>query len=405
LRRKAVSITFTEEQLSLRKVAQQFFENEVKPVMAELDARPNPKDCYPTDLVRKGSEIGLRTLAIPQEYGGAAADVATKALLLATMSEIEAGTAKIFSQCWKVSQAIAQAGTEEQKKRFLTAFAADDDFTCSIMITEPDAGSDNMLPYTAPEAGIATIAVPDGDSYVLNGAKALSSLAGISKLLLVFARTDRTVPARQGTTTFLVPHDLPGISYGHVYNKMGFRLYPNGDTFFDNVRVPKEFMLGRLNGGFDTFAKIFRGSVEIPSTYLGLCKAIYRIALDYAYQRVQGGKPIIEHQSVGLMLAEIAMQIETLEGYLWDTVFHIQHDANYDVKKTRFGKIFACDCGIKAITLGLDILGGLGIMRDHPMEKLVRDTLTFLHGDGTNSLNKLRVVPLLSQHDSLAEMD
>ena len=400
-----MSVKFTNEQLRLNKVAREFFEKEVKPVMAEIDARPNPKDCYPGDLVRKGSEVGLRTLAIPEEYGGAAADVITKALLLATMSEIEAGTAKIFSQCWKVSHAIAEAGTEEQKKRFLPEFAADHDYTCSIMITEPEAGGDNLLPYNAPGAGIATTAVPDGDYYVLNGKKAYSSLVGFSKLLLVFARTDQSLPVRQGSTTFLVPHDLPGISYGRVYNKMGFRLYPNGETSFDNVRVSKEFMLGRLNGGFETFSKIFRGSVEIPATYLGICKAMYRIALDHAQQRVQGGKPIIEHQSVGLMLAELAMLVETLAGYLWDTAYHIKNDPDYDVKKTRFGKILACDCGVKAITLGLDILGALGIMRDHPMEKLVRDTLTFLHGDGTNSLNKLRVVPLLSQDRPLEGND
>jgi alkylation response protein AidB-like acyl-CoA dehydrogenase len=176
---------------------------------------------------------------------------------------------------------------------------------------------------------------------------------------------------------------------------MGFRLYPNGETFFDRVRVPKEYMIGEENAGFSTFSQIFRGSLEIPAMYLGICKAIYRIVLDHARQRVQGGRPIIEHQSIGIMLSEIALMIDTLEGYLWDTAGHLQNDPEFDVKKTRFGKIYSCDCVMKIILLGLDILGGSGIMRDHPMEKLVRDGLTFLHGDGTNSINKLRVVPLL----------
>lgn len=386
---------FTEEQIALRNLARDFFEKEVRPVAAAIDARPDPKDCYPGELVKKISKTGLRTLALPKEYGGLNADVATKALLLMTMCEVEAGTAKIISQCWKVSQVIVEAGTEFQKKRFLSEFADDDEYVTSILMTEPDAGSDNILPYNAPGAGVSLMAVPDGNAYILNGVKALNSLVGYSRLLLVYARTDRSLPVRRGTSTFLVPADLPGITYGQVHNKMGFRLYPNGETFFDNVRVPKEYMIGGLNTGFDTFSQIFRGSLEIPATYLGICKAIYRIVMDHARQRIQGGKPIIEHQSVGTMLAEIAMAIDTLEGYMWDTAYHLMNDRTFDPIKTRFGKIFACDCMVKCILTGLDVLGGAGIMRDHPMEKLVRDGLTFLHGDGTNSLTKLRVVPLL----------
>lgn len=389
-----MSIQFTEEQIALRDLARDFFEKEVRPVAAEIDARPDPKDCYPGELVKKMSKIGLRTLALPKEYGGANADVVTKALLLMTMCEVEAGTAKIMSQCWKVSQVIVEAGTEYQKK-FLREFAADDEYTTSILMTEPNAGSDNILPYNAPGAGVAVTAVPDGDFYVLNGAKSLNSLVSYSKLLLVYARTERSLPVRQGTSTFLVPANLPGITYGRVHNKMGFRLYPNGETFFDNVRVPKEYMIGGLNTGFETFSRIFQGSLEIPATYLGICKAIYRIVMDHAKQRIQGGRPIIEHQAVGTMLSEIAMAIDTLEGYMWDTAYHLKNDRNFDPKKTRFGKIFAGDCIVKCILLGLEILGGAGIMRDHPMEKLIRDGLTFLHGDGTNSLTKLRVVPLL----------
>jgi alkylation response protein AidB-like acyl-CoA dehydrogenase len=390
-----MSVPFTEEQIALRDLARDFFEKEVRPVMAEIDARPNPKDCYPADLVRKASEIGLRTLVLPEEYGGVAADATTRALVLATMCEVEAGTAKILSQCWKVSQLIVEAGTEYQKKKFLTEFAADPDYVCSILMTEPNAGSDNILPYNAPGAGVALTAVREGDSYILNGTKHMSSLVSFSKLLLVYARTDRSRPVRQGTSTFLVPWDLPGISYGQVHNKTGFRLYPNGETFFDRVRVSKEYMIGEENVGFDTFSQIFRGSLEIPAMYLGICKAMYRIVLEHARQRVQGGRPIIEHQSIGIMLSEIVLMIDTLEGYLWDTARHLQNDDEFDVKKTRFGKIYSCDCVVKIMLLGLDILGGSGIMRDHPMEKLARDALTFLHGDGTNSINKLRVVPLL----------
>jgi alkylation response protein AidB-like acyl-CoA dehydrogenase len=135
-----MSMQFTEEQIALRDLAREFFEKEVRPVMAEIDARPDPKDCYPAELVRKASEIGLRTLVLPEEYGGVAADATTRALVLATMCEVEAGTAKVLSQCWKVSQLIVEAGTEYQEKKFLTEFAADPDYVTSILMTEPNAG-------------------------------------------------------------------------------------------------------------------------------------------------------------------------------------------------------------------------------------------------------------------------
>ena len=133
----------------------------------------------------------------------------------------------------------------------------------------------------------------------------------------------------------------------------------------------------------------------MPATNLGICKGMYRIALDHAKKRVQGGKPIIEHAPVGLMLGEMAMVIDTLEAYTFDTAQRVKTDTNYDVKKTRFGKVFSCECLLKTIGLGLDIVGASGIMRDYPFEKLVRDGLSMLHGDGTVSLNRLRVLPLL----------
>lgn len=390
-----MDFTFTEEQLALKRMARDFFEREVRPVAAELDAQPDPKDCYPAELVRKGSKLGLRTLSIPEEYGGGAADVITKALVLSETAEVEVGTAKIFSQCWKVSQLIAEAGNEEQRKKFLTEFAEDDDYVTAISLTESTAGSENMLPYTEPDGGLMLSATRDGDDYILNGGKTWTSLVGWAKLILLFARTDKGVPVRQGSTTFLVPRDLPGISYGRVWDKMGYRLYPQGEVFFDNVRVPAAYMIGNLNEGFVSFSRIFRGSVEIPCCMVGLSRAIYNLALEHARERVSCGKPIIEHQAVGLMLTEMKMLIDLIDSYIWKVAWHVKHDPNYDIKMTRFGKVFSSDSAIKIAIHGLEVMGGAGVVRENPMEKLVRDVLTFQHGDATNRLNMLRAVPYL----------
>jgi alkylation response protein AidB-like acyl-CoA dehydrogenase len=391
-----MAVKFTDEQLGLKELAREFFEKEVRPVMAEIDARPNPKDCYPAQLIRKASEIGLKTLPLPEQYEGVDADVITQALVFTAMTEVEPGTAKVLSQCWKVSQGIMISGNDEVKKTFLAEFAKDPDYVFSISATEPNAAGDNFLPYYGIEGGVKVTAVPDGDYYVINGAKNMSSLAGFSKCLVTVTRTDRNVPAPVGTTAFLVPHNLPGISYGQVHNKMGYRAYPNGEIFFDKVRVPKEYMLGNLNGGAEVFKKVPWNPVEMQALNLGICKAIFKIALEHARQRVQGGKPIIEHESVGVMLGEMAMLIDVLEATLWDFAIAVNMNLAVDRNlKSRFARIFPRECFIRVMLFGMDVVASASIMRDHPLEKLIRDGLTFLHGDGTISMNKLRVLPML----------
>lgn len=382
---------FTDEQLAIRELAVDFFIKEVKPVAAEMDARPNPKDCYPAELIRKASKIGLRTLGLPEEYGGAGADVVTKSMVLAATTEIEPGTAKCLSQCWKVMQVINEGGTEEQKKKFFTMFAEDDDCTGSVLLTEPNAGTDTLLDPEDLKSGVSMKADEDGDCYVVNGTKHMSSLVSFSKVHILYARTDRSVPAKQGTTTFIVPvEEMSGLSYGQIHDKMGYRLYPNGETFWDNVRIPKKYILGKVNEGLSSRAQ-FGASVEIASMTLGICKAMYNIALEHAKQRVQGGKHIIHHQTVGSMLAEMKIMNDALETYLFDTAFQIRDNPKVDRSKATYTGIFSRECFMKLMLLAIDIMAGVGIMRDHPMEKFIRDGLTWLHASGTNSINRLRV--------------
>ena len=145
-------------------------------------------------------------------------------------------------------QVINEGGTEEQKKKFFTMFAEDDDCTGSVLLSEPNAGSDTLLDPEDIKAGVSMKADEDGDCYVLNGTKHMSSLIGFSKVLIVYGRTDRTVRSKDGTTTFIVPpEEMSGITYGQVHDKMGYRLYPNGESFWDNVRVPKAYILDEVN--------------------------------------------------------------------------------------------------------------------------------------------------------------
>ena len=386
---------FTEEQRAIGDLTREFMEREVAPVAAGIDARPDPRDCYPGELINKASRVGLRTIAIPEEYGGLEADTTTKTLSLWTGGQIEIGTIKCLSQCWKISTAISKCGTQAQKDKWLKMFAEDDDCVCSIVLTEPEYGSDNLLRQPDPALGMRTSAVRDGDHYVINGTKRFTSLTSFSKIVLLLARTDPKAPVHQGTTAFLVHGEEEGISYGRVHNKLGYRLYPNAESFYDNVRVHKDDVVGEVNGGFDVFASVFRGSAELTACNTGLARGLFNVCHAHAKERIQGGKPIIEHPTVQLMLSEMLMNIEVAEQFMWRICWGVEADETYNPRFTRHGKVFSDKMGLKSIELATDILGGSGIMRDFPAEKIIRDILTFLHGDGTDSLTLLRTAQTL----------
>jgi len=388
---------FTDEQLAIAERVRNFMEQEVAPVAGEIDARSDPRDCYPKELINKASKLGLRTIAVPEEYGGLGAGITTKTLALWTGAQIEVGTIKCLSQCWKVTTAIAKVGTEAQKKKWLNLFVEDDDCVCSVVMTEPAHGSNNLYRQADPRLGIATTAVKDGDYYVINGAKHFNSLVGFSKIYILLARTDPNVPVHQGTTCFLVHGDQPGVRHGVVHDKMGYRLYPTAESFYEDVRVHRDDILGKVNGGFETFATVFRGSAELPANNTGIMRGIFNTCKAHAKRRIQGGKPIIEHQNIQGMLAKMLMDIEVAEQFMWRICWGVENDPTFNPRFTRYGKVFSDKAALRVIGRALDILGGIGILRDYPVEKMIRDLLTFLHGDGTDSLNLLRAAQTLDE--------
>ncbi len=388
---------FSEEQLAIADLTRNFVEREVAPVGAEIDARPDPEDCYPGELISNASKLGLRTLALPEEYGGMGADTMTKTLALWTGGQIEIGTIKCLSQCWKATTAITKAGTRAQKDYWLKKFAADDGAVCSLASTEPDHSTENRLHGNDPKLGMHTTAVKDGDYFVINGAKRYTSLIGHSRLILFYARTDPDATMINGVTCFILGGDEEGITYGRTHNKMGYRLYPNRESFYDNVRVHKDNVLGEVNGAYAVRRHMFRGSAELAACNTALSRALYKICHDHAKERVQGGKVIIEHPTIRHMLAEMLMNIEVAEQFMWRICWGVENDDSFTSRFTRSGKVFSDKVGLKTIELGLDVLGGMGIMREGPSEKIVRDILTFLHGDGTDSAALLEAANTLDQ--------
>ena len=186
-------------------------------------------------------------MAVTKEYGGPETDFVSQVLVMVELAKADSAMAKAFSQNWKWTHLINDRCTEEQKQRFLPPFVADDTFLLGKGITEPVGGSDTRMPPDDGEIGVRLKAERHGDEWILNGDKCFIANAPVGKLFFLDARSDPTVPPRQGITTFLVPTDTPGFRFGKVFNKSGWRFYQNGEMIFENARVPHANVVGEVN--------------------------------------------------------------------------------------------------------------------------------------------------------------
>jgi alkylation response protein AidB-like acyl-CoA dehydrogenase len=392
-----IDFPLTEEQQALRTLARDFGEKEIAPIAAELDrAAPGSANAFPWEVLKKAQDVGLRNLTMPQEYGGFGADVLTQSLVLDQLAYFDFNCAKILNQLWKVVDIIARGGTKEQKDRFLPAIRDDASYLLSLCFTEPDSGSDMILPYEGPDGGMRLTADPKGDGWVLNGIKHYISLAPQAKLCLVGARTDKRIGGNKAVSVFLVPKDTPGLSVGNIHDKICNHCYPSAELVFDNVYVPKENLLGGVHG-WDHFAKASRGvgNLEIAGIGVAVARAAFENAVNFAKERVQGGKRIIQHQAVALRIADMYMLLEACDSMFWRSVLSVNRgQANAALLFAT--KVFTSESAVKIILEALQIFGGLGVMTELPMERYLRDSLLLLHGGGTADVLRIKINSVLA---------
>jgi len=384
-----------EQQLATRTMVRKFAQEYIKPITAEIDRILDVRENFPWEMFKIGSKLGLRTLALPEEYGGVDADLVTKIMVAQELGYADVSCAKIFAQCWKTSRLLYDVATQEQRERFLTQYRDDDTYLISQAMTEPECGSDNFLPYDGPEGGMKLSVKKKGNGYVLNGMKHFIANANVAKLFIIAARTDRSVGVKQGSSFFLVPKDTPGFSVGAVHDKVGFRAYGQAELILEDAYVPQENLLG----GKENFDAV--GYVETNWTNLGMgvhalttMESAYNAALEYAKTRVQGGKPIIEHQAIAGMIADMHISIQAAQGLIRNVV-RSENRQEYDRRQGIVCKVFNTEAAVKLTTKAMEVFGGFGVMKELPMEKYVRDSLVFLHMDGTNQVNRQRLCNLL----------
>src|SRR6187431_424644 len=301
-----MDFTLSNEQRAWQMTARKFAEEEVRPISLERDEIDDPRTIFNWEIIKKGSKLGFRTMAVPKEWGGHGTDFVTQAIVMAELAKGDSAISKAFSQNWKWSHLIAASCSREQKERFLKPFLADHKYLMGRGITEPNAGSDNRLPPPdAPKAGYRLKAERDGDEWILNGEKCFIANGSVGSLFFVDARTNPEVNVRQGGTLFMVPRGTPGFRSGKVFNKRGWRFYQNAELIFENCRIPHTNIVGEVNGGSkasagDTTGGDIFGDLELAANAVGVCDDATGLAMNFARTHKRAGRPVMEHQIVQL---------------------------------------------------------------------------------------------------------
>jgi alkylation response protein AidB-like acyl-CoA dehydrogenase len=391
-----MDFTLSNEQRVWQMAARRFADEQVRPISLARDAIPTAADTWDWDIIKKGSRLGFRTLAVPKEWGGHGADFVSQALVMAEIARADSAISKAFSQNWKWSHLISASCTEEQKQRFLPEFIADDTFVLGKGITEPGAGSDNRLPPEDPKAGLKLKAERRGDEWILNGEKAFIANAPIGKLFFIDARTDTSVPLKQGTTMFLVPRDTPGFRIGKVFNKSGWRFYQNGEMIFDNARLPHSNVVGEVNGavrksggaGGDTTGGDLFGDLELAANALGICDDACTSALRHAKTTQQGGQRLFAQQTVQLQINRMYMLTEALRSFVLRVAW--EHDMKMHTPNAGLAMNFSTDIVQEVADLYMEVRGLEGCHMDPHADKLVRDSIIWTHLAG-DSVQRMKV--------------
>ena len=393
-----MDFSLSNEQRAWQMTARKFAEDEIKPISLALDEKPEAPDSFDWDIIEKGSKLGFRTLAVPKEYGGEGTDYVTQALVMAEIARADSAISKAFSQNWKWSHLISASCTEEQKRRFLPDFIADDTFVLGKGITEPGAGSDNRLPPDDdPKAGLKLKAERKGDEWILNGEKAFIANAPVGKLFFIDARTDYNAPLKQGTTMFLVPRDTPGFRIGKVFNKSGWRFYQNGEMIFENARVPHANVVGEVNGatrksggqGGDTTGGDLFGDLELCANALGICDDACESALRHAKTAKQGGQPLFAQQSIQLQINRMYMLTEALRSFVLRVAW--EHDMKMHSANAGLAMNFSAGAVQEVAELYMEVRGADGCAMDPHADKLVRDSIIWTHL-ANDSVQQMKVV-------------
>jgi alkylation response protein AidB-like acyl-CoA dehydrogenase len=376
---------FTDEQRMAQQLAREFAAKEVAPYAAQWDEASE----FPWQAIRQLASLNLLGTIFPTIYGGAALDYVSYALVVEELARVDGSLGIIVASHTSLcSNHIYTAGTEEQKNRFLAPLARGEKLG-AWALTEPNAGSD--------ASGTQTTARLDGDEWVLNGAKIFITQGSVADIYVIMASTERAL-RQHGISAFIVERGASGFTALPMKHKLGVRASDTAQLTLDNVRIPKDNLLGRLNDGFiDTLKILDGGRISIAAMALGIGRGAYEEALKYAQQREQFGQPIAQFQAVQWKLADMATELDAARLLTLRAAWLKDHGQRV-TQESAMAKLYASEAATRACNQALQIHGGYGYMKDYPVERYLRDAKICEIGEGTSEIQRLIIARQLLGH-------
>jgi acyl-CoA dehydrogenase len=370
-----ISFALSDEQKALRDLAHEFAEKEIRPKAAEYDENST----HPADIIDKAHEVGLMNVHVPEEYGGLGLPGFEGMLISEELSWGCSGMAVSIVCNTLGAGPVLVGGSDEQKREWLSPLT-EEPILCSFALSEPDAGSD--------AARIKTTAERVGDEYVLNGSKMFITNAGHAAWSVVFASTDKS-KGHRGLSAFIVPMDAQGVVIEKHLDKMGQRATDTSAFAMTDVRVPVANRIGAEGEGFKIAMKTL--DLTRPGTAagaVGVARAAFDYAKEYATERVTFDVPIAMHQGVSFLIADMATEIEAARLLVWKAAW-LQDQGKRATLQSSFAKRFAADTAMKVTTDAVQVFGGYGYIKEYPAEKLMRDAKLFQIYEGTSQIQRL----------------
>ncbi len=395
----------SEEQRLMRQSCRAFVDDVVIPFMRRNWQREwimTPEDRLPPEILEGADKIGIRTLGVPAEFGGTeldpASEVQTFAMIAEEIARGDSGLSDKLVQIWKVSVLLRNLAPRHLQERWFPRIVADPQFLLAHCLTEPRGASDRWLPYNVPEAAMQTRAVKKNGEWVINGRKQFISNGYDAKLYVVYANTNPKVGLQQGTSSFLVPRDAPGLTVARCNETMGGRFMNNGEIVFEDCRLPADHLLVE-NDALGKAGVYFRpGKIIQGAKNLGVGMRAFEVTSDYVQNYVQGGRILIKHQAVALRLADMATRLEAVRALLRRAARAVDDDAPDAETLVNMAKVFASEEILKVAQHALELHGGNGVMLDFGVEKLFRDAAIFLHMDSTVDISRFKIVKSMFPH-------
>ena len=370
-----MNFDLSEEQELLRRTVREFAQRRIAPGASERDEAGR----FPRELIPDMAELGLLGINVPAQYGGAGLDAVSAALIIEAIARVDGATALIVASHNSLcSGHILSFGSDRQKQKYLPRLASGEKLG-AWALTEPGSGSD--------AAALKTTATLDGDHWILNGEKQFTTQGSTAGIYVIMASTD---PAKKNRaiSAFIVERGWPGLSAGKIENKLGVRASDTAALHLDGLRVPKENVLGELNGAYEHILQVLHGGrVGIGAMAVGIGCGALEEALKYAKQRQQFGKPIAQFEAIQWMLADMATELDAAR-LLVLRAARLKDTGQPFSQAASEAKLYAAEAAMRATSKAIQIHGGYGYIKDYPVERYFRDAKLCEIGEGTSEVQR-----------------